>query len=58
MQWIAKNPGGRLAKCVPETLVMVLDDIDYFDEAMADCYEVSSIPYILYIQCSIMYSII
>ena len=38
-KWNAKFPGGRLAGAVPETLVMVLDDIDYFEEALSDVYE-------------------
>ena len=38
-KWNAKFPGGRLARAVPETLVMVLDDIDYFEEALSDVYE-------------------
>lgn len=39
-KWNAKHPSGRLAKAVPETLIMVLDDIDYFEEALSDVYEV------------------
>lgn len=40
-KWNAKLPNGRLARAVPETLVMVLDDIEYFEEALSDVYEVS-----------------
>lgn len=39
-KWNAKNPQGRLVRAVPETLVMVLDDIEYFEEALSDVYEV------------------
>jgi hypothetical protein len=42
-KWNAKHPGGRLVRAVPETLVMVLDDIEYFEEALSDVYEVFSV---------------
>ncbi len=42
-KWNAKHPSGRLSRAVPETLIMVLDDIDYFEEALSDVYEVWSL---------------
>lgn len=39
-KWNAKHPNGRLARATPQTLIMTLDDIDYFDEALSDVYEV------------------
>ncbi len=42
-KWAAKHPSGRIAECVPETLIMDIDHPDYFDEAMNDCYEVRNL---------------
>ena len=39
-KWNAKHPGERLSRAVPETLLMTLDDIEYFEEALSDVYEV------------------
>ncbi|BDA50216.1 probable tubulin polyglutamylase TTLL2 [Coccomyxa sp. Obi] len=39
-KWAAKHPDGAIARGVPETLIMEVDDVDYIDEALADVYEV------------------
>ncbi len=39
-KWAAKHPDGTIARGVPETLIMEVDDVDYIDEALADVYEV------------------
>ncbi|PIA15273.1 tubulin-tyrosine ligase [Coemansia reversa NRRL 1564] len=37
---MAKNPDSVLHRGVPETWVFELDDLDYLDEALMECYEV------------------
>ncbi len=39
-KWAAKHPDGAIARGVPETLIMEVDDVEYIDEALADVYEV------------------
>ena len=39
-KWNTKHPDGRLSKATPETLLFTLDDIEYFEEALSDVYEV------------------
>ena len=43
-KWAAKHPEGWLAKCVPESYIFELDDIDYIEEALCDVPEVSQHP--------------
>ncbi|KAJ1721142.1 tubulin--tyrosine ligase [Coemansia erecta] len=38
--YTAKHPDSVLNKGVPETWIFELDDIDYLDEALMECYEV------------------
>ncbi|KAJ2624342.1 tubulin--tyrosine ligase, partial [Coemansia sp. RSA 1694] len=38
--FIAKNPDSILKTGVPETWIFELDDVDYLDEALMECYEV------------------
>ncbi|KAJ2720325.1 tubulin--tyrosine ligase [Coemansia sp. Benny D115] len=38
--FMAKNPDSILHRGVPETWIVELDDIDYLDEALMECYEV------------------
>lgn len=40
-KWAAKHPWGWLAKCVPESYIFELDDIDYIEEALCDVPEVA-----------------
>ncbi|KAJ1736538.1 tubulin--tyrosine ligase [Coemansia sp. Benny D160-2] len=37
---VSKHPESILAHGVPETWILELDDIDYLDEALMECYEV------------------
>ena len=39
-KWAAKHPGGRLARSLPETWPLQLDDVEYIDEALCDVPEV------------------
>ncbi|KAJ2742904.1 tubulin--tyrosine ligase [Coemansia sp. BCRC 34301] len=38
--FVAKNPDSILKTGVPETWIFELDDVDYLDEALMECYEV------------------
>ncbi|KAJ1730732.1 tubulin--tyrosine ligase [Coemansia biformis] len=38
--YVAKHPDSVLCTGVPETWIFELDDIDYLDEALMECYEV------------------
>ncbi|KAJ2833656.1 tubulin--tyrosine ligase [Coemansia furcata] len=40
--FIAKNPDSILKTGVPETWIFELDDVDYLDEALMECYEVEN----------------
>lgn len=40
-KWAAKHPNGWLARCVPESYIFELDDIDYIEEALCDVPEVN-----------------
>ena len=39
-KWAAKHPEGKLARALPETWPLQLDDVDYIDEALCDVPEV------------------
>ena len=39
-KWAAKHPQGRLARSLPETWPLQLDDVEYIDEALCDVPEV------------------
>lgn len=47
-KWAAKNPDGVIAKSVPETFLLSVDDVEYIDEALSDLPEVRSLPFVLY----------
>lgn len=38
-KWAAKHPQGRLARSLPETWPLQLDDVEYIDEALCDVPE-------------------
>ncbi|OMJ12407.1 putative tubulin-tyrosine ligase [Smittium culicis] len=38
--YIAKNPDSILTSGIPETWILELDDLDYLDEALDECFEV------------------
>ncbi|KAJ1767258.1 tubulin--tyrosine ligase [Coemansia sp. RSA 1843] len=40
--YTAKHPESILVRGVPETWILELDDIDYLDEALMECYEVEN----------------
>ncbi|KAJ2383335.1 tubulin--tyrosine ligase, partial [Coemansia sp. RSA 2559] len=40
--YTAKHPESVLVRGIPETWVLELDDIDYLDEALMECYEVEN----------------
>ena len=39
-KWAAKHPEGKLARALPESWPLQLDDVDYIDEALCDVPEV------------------
>ena len=39
-KWASKHPAGALARALPETLLFEFWDMEYFDEALAEIFEV------------------